>query len=338
MAEKTYLYAGTMAEIPGSKGFWRKEASDDRWEEISGNGLPPDPQVPAIAIHPQNPDIVIIGTQRGVYKSLDRGDHWKRADFPEGRTAWCLTFRPDDPRIMYLGTNGDEVYRSDDTGDSWKYMSTVEIPDPIQMPFASRILGIAMEPKQPDVMYAVMEASGTARTLDAGKTWEAVNSVFGGNYDTMDQHGVVVGSPELDTVFIANRVGVWQSRDRGEHWENLNLDKFSHLYYSRGVYLAPNDPNTLYACVGLWGKEAPGDEGGVMRSTNGGATWERFDHDVTLGGSTMWVAINQRHPEQVYFAGRNGNVLGTDDGGATWKEHRLPESAQSVMSLACVSR
>ena len=337
MAENTYLYAGTMAERPDSRGLWRKKASDDRWEEVAGNGLPPDAQTPAIAIHPQNPDIVIVGTQQGVYKSQDGGDHWTRADLPKGTTAWCLEFRPDDPNIMYLGTNGDQVYRSDDCGDSWRYMSTVEVPDPIQMSFASRILGIAMEPKQPDVMYAVMEASGTALSLDAGKTWEPKNSVFG-DYDTMDQHGVVVGAPELDTTFIANRIGVYRSRDRGSHWENLHLEKFSHLYYSRGVQLAPNDPNTLYACVSLYGQNAPGAEGGLMRSTDGGDTWERFDHDVTLGGSTMWVAINQRHPEQVYFAGRNGNVLGTDDGGATWKEHRLPESAQSVMSLACVSR
>jgi photosystem II stability/assembly factor-like uncharacterized protein len=337
MAENTYLYAGTMAERPDSRGLWRKKASDDRWEEVAGNGLPPDAQTPAIAIHPQNPDIVIVGTQQGVYKSQDGGDHWTRADLPKGTTAWCLEFRPDDPNIMYLGTNGDQVFRSDDGGDSWRYMSTVEVPDPIQMSFASRILGIAMEPKQPDVMYAVMEASGTALSLDAGKTWEPKNSVFG-DYDTMDQHGVVVGGPELETVFIANRIGVWRSRDRGGHWENLHLEKFSQLHYSRGVQLAPNDPNTLYACVAIYGPNAPGKEGGVMRSTDGGDTWERFDHGVTLGGATMWVALNQRHPEQVYFTSMDGNVLGTDDGGATWKEHRLPESAQRVMSLACVSR
>jgi hypothetical protein len=49
------------------------------------------------------------------------------------------------------------------------------------------------------------------------------------------------------------------------------------------------------------------------------------------------VAVNARHPEQVYFCTRRGQVFGTRDAGATWTEHRLPESVLNVISVACTS-
>ena len=60
MAGKTYVYAGTEAGI-----FYRKESGEDHWHELDGNGLPPEPEVRAIVVHPQEPAKVYIGTQRG---------------------------------------------------------------------------------------------------------------------------------------------------------------------------------------------------------------------------------------------------------------------------------
>ena len=49
--------------------------------------------------------------------------------------------------------------------------------------------------------------------------------------------------------------------------------------------------------------------------------------------TTFGVAVNARHPEQVYFCTRRGQVFGTHDGGTTWSEHRLPESAMNVIAV-----
>jgi hypothetical protein len=57
-----------------------------------------------------------------------------------------------------------------------------------------------------------------------------------------------------------------------------------------------------------------------------------------VGSTTFGVTINAHHPEQVYFCTRRGQVFGTHDGGASWHEHRLPESAANVISVACASR
>ena len=328
MASGTYIYAGAEGGA-----LYRKDAGDQGWEELR-NGLPPSPQTRAIAIHPREPDVVFAGTQRGVYRSNDRGDHWQRMDMPEGRIVWSMEFHPQDPRIMYLGTEGSEVYRSDDGGESWRYWSTISNPDSVQMAFATRILALAIETSHPDHMYATLEVGGAARSMDGGRSWELRNGQFAGDVDLMDLHGVAIGSPQSDAVFISNRVGVWRSRDRGGRWENLSLERYTPIMYSRGVQVAPDDPNTLYACVG---GDFGSEEGGVMRTTDLGDTWHRFDHGVAPKSTTFGVAINAQNPEQVCFCTRRGQVFGTQDGGASWTEHPLPDSATNVISVACSS-
>ena len=69
MANNTLIYVGAEAS-----GLYRKEAADSSWEQLS-DGMPPSPQARAIAIHPENPDLVFVGTQRGVYRSQDRGGY-----------------------------------------------------------------------------------------------------------------------------------------------------------------------------------------------------------------------------------------------------------------------
>jgi photosystem II stability/assembly factor-like uncharacterized protein len=329
MAEKTYIYVGAEAS-----GLYRQEAGHNQWQTLT-DGMPPSPQARVIAIHPQHPEVVFVGTQRGVYRSQDGGDRWQRMHLAEGRIVWSLAFHPQNPQIMFLGTEGSDVYRSDDGGERWQYLSTIVNPDAVQMAFATRILGLAIAPADPNRIYAALEVGGAARSADGGKSWQLVNRQFVGNVDLMDLHGIALGSPQAEALFIANRVGVWRSQDRGERWENLHLEKFSPICYSRGVQVAPNDPDTLYACVG---RNFGSEEGGVLRSTDLGESWERFDRGVTVGSTTFGVAINARRPEQVYFCTRRGQVFGTHDGGASWHEDRLPETAGNVISVACASR
>ena len=196
------------------------------------------------------------------------------------------------------------------------------------------ILGIGIEPGNPDQMYAALEVAGAARSSDGGKTWTIATEEFTGDVDLLDLHGVAVGAADSKTAFISNRVGVWRSSDRGSSWQNLNFSNFSNIQYSRGVEVAPDNPNTLYACVGMnFGSE----EGGVMRTTDGGDTWHRFDKGVNPASTTFGIAVNEGQTDQVYFCTRKGQVFGTHDGGNSWKEHVLPEMAVNIKSIACTS-
>ena len=328
MADKTLIYVGAEAS-----GLYRKEAGESRWEPLT-RGMAPSAQARTIAIHPQNPKIVFAGTQRGVYRSKDQGDNWERMNLTEGRVVWSIKFHPNDPNVMFLGTEGSEVFKSEDAGENWTYQSTISNPDSVQMAFATRILGLAIESSNPNHMFAALEVGGAARSSDAGKSWQLTNNNFAGDVDLMDLHGVAVGSADSSSVFISNRVGVWRTRDRGDNWENLQFERFSGIKYSRGIQASPNDPNTLYACVGM---DFGSAEGGVLRTTDQGDTWERFDKGVSAQSTTFGVAINNQNPEQVYFCTRRGGVFGTHDAGASWSEDALPEGVTNVISVACAS-
>ena len=328
MADKTLIYVGAEAS-----GLYRKEAGESRWENLT-RGMAPSAQARTIAIHPQNPKIVFAGTQRGVYRSKDQGDNWERMNLTEGRVVWSIKFHPNDPNVMFLGTEGSEVFKSEDAGENWTYQSTISNPDSVQMAFATRILGLAIESSNPNHMFAALEVGGAARSSDAGKSWQLTNNNFAGDVDLMDLPGVAVGSADSSSVFISNRVGVWRTRDRGDNWENLQFERFSGIKYSRGIQASPNDPNTLYACVGM---DFGSAEGGVLRTTDQGDTWERFDKGVSAQSTTFGVAINNQNPEQVYFCTRRGGVFGTHDAGASWSEDALPEGVTNVISVACAS-
>ena len=156
MAGNTIVYVGAEAS-----GLYRKQAGDAHWDMLT-DGLAPATQARAIAIHPNDPRTVFCGTQRGVYRSTDGGDHWQRMNMTEGRVVWSIRFHPNDPNIMFLGTEGAEVFKSEDGGENWNHIATVSNPNQVQMAFAMRILGIDIEANNPDNMYAALEVGGAA--------------------------------------------------------------------------------------------------------------------------------------------------------------------------------
>ena len=119
MPGKTMIYVGAEAD-----GLYRKEESDGKWEKLA-KGMPPSPQVRAIAIHPNDSKTSFVGTQRGVYRSQNGGDSFERMNMDEGRHVWAIKFHPNNPTTMFLGTEGSEVFKSTDAGENWEHLATI---------------------------------------------------------------------------------------------------------------------------------------------------------------------------------------------------------------------
>ena len=87
--QQTFVYAGLAGEgeYIGAGGLYRYAAHKGEWQSLT-NGLPENPQVRALLMHPQNPAIVYAGTHRGPYRSDDRGEHWTALEAPHrGQTS-----------------------------------------------------------------------------------------------------------------------------------------------------------------------------------------------------------------------------------------------------------
>ena len=322
----TYVYVG--AE---SSGLYRLSPGSESWEELT-NGLPENPIVPGVAVHPSNPSIIYAGTQDGPYRSTDRGDHWERLDYPAlAPPVWTFLFRPRDPQVIYAGTAPGELYRSVNGGDSWTKLNLPMGSNEISMAFPTRVIGLTADPSFPDEMYAALEVAGVMRSIDGGDTWDEITGSLAPGEDTLDLHGVQCTSASPRTVFITTRVGPFIGPDRGSEWIPIDFGKFSEITYTRDLYAAPHEPNMLYVSIGA---AARSRQGAIYRSRDLFKTFEPVGAGVAANSTMMAVRVNAREPSHVFCAARDGQVFGSYDDGATWANYDLPEKAKEVRGLA----
>ncbi|HUN52134.1 MAG TPA: hypothetical protein VMU42_13505 [Candidatus Sulfotelmatobacter sp.] len=345
----SFVYAGAAAWQAGkpAHGAYRLEVANGRWARLEA-GLPDGVEVRSIAVQRGTPGTVYIGTQEGPYRSTDGGDSWHHLPLPgKERIVWSILIHPRDSRTLYVGTLGTTIYRSRDGGESWRELKVPVPQGLVRMSFPTRVVRLAIDPNNVDEIYAGLEVGGVVRSLDGGETWEGCNegllrftedprfkSRIVSDTDTegmMDSHALAISPARAGTVFLANRMGLFRSRDRGTTWEEMGIGRFSPLTYARDVKVSAHDPRTLYAALSV---AAVSDAGSLYRSTDLGESWQRFDHDVSIESTLMIVAASEADPKQVYCASRRGQVFGTEDGGATWRQYRLPDDAEGIYALA----
>ncbi len=350
MATRLFVGAGqrrTSPNEPSTAGaLYRSTVGNGGWERVPG--LPPVP-ARAIAIHPKDPRTIYAGSAAGAFRSRDGGDTWQPLALPEaGLEVWSFLFHPGDPRTMYLGTAPAGVFRSGDGGDTWTKCSAFRSPGRVSMNFPCRVLRLAADPSAPRELYAGIEVDGVVRSLDAGEHWDDVShelvklaerphlkSRIASDTEIegmMDSHALCVSPARPGTVFLAVRMGLFRSADRGKTWEDMEIGRFSPLTYARDVKLSPHDPRTLFTCLS---PAARSEAGSLYRSDDLGTSWRRIDHGVTAHSTMMAVALHGQDPDQVYCVARGGQVFGTQDGGRSWKESHLPEGTEDCFTVAC---
>ena len=330
---QTYIYVGLAGEGDniGEGGLMRLADGDDQWQSIT-NGLPERPQVRALAVHPNDPAVIYAGTQLGPYRSDDRGGHWEALESPRpGMDVWSLAFHPKQSNVLFAGYEPCAIYRSDDGGVSWKQMDTsrVKFPDvtTYMPPLAKRVIGIAVDPSEPENVYASIEVGGLLASRDGGETWDSVTDGLYRDNHTVDLHGVQVSPAAPGHVFIITQVAMFRSPDRGDHWEHVRFgEMFPGGSYCRGLTVAPDDPKTLYLAAGAGGGGAPPgteEKGMLFRSRDLADTWERVDIGEEPPSRMFQIAIDPRATENVYCCTSLGHVYSSNDSGVSWKGGKM---------------
>jgi photosystem II stability/assembly factor-like uncharacterized protein len=327
-------------------GLFRQRRGDDRWESVT-KGLPEPASIQAITVHPSNRDVIFAGTQDGVHRSLDGGTTWARPDFPGGLHVWSITVHPRNPRIVYAGTSPVGVVRSEDGGETWKRLPNAVQPERIKMSFACRVMRIAVVPGSPDEIYAALEVAGAMRSLDGGEHWndcsadlvtlaERPNLKSKIQSDSeaegmLDAHALAVSDAAPGSVFLAVRMGIFQSDDKATHWRDVEVGRFSPLTYARDIRVSPHDARTLYACLSPASRS---QDGSLYRSADLGKTWSRMDRGVKARATMMALAMDPGDPSQLHCVSRCGQVFSTADGGTSWRESLLPNGVEDVYAIA----
>jgi photosystem II stability/assembly factor-like uncharacterized protein len=350
-----YVYAGVSARTGGTiSGLFRRAVDRDNWEHAT-NGMPDDNHVHAIVVHPDDPATILAATSTGLYRSRDRGARWTRLVEPApAEQMWSVLVHPSDHRTILTGTAPLGLYRSDDDGETWRRMPKPAIAERMVGAFPSRVMRMAIAPARPDTIWAGMEVNGAMRSDDGGESWTDLSDELvrlshqphlasailtkDPAEGMLDVHAICVSPAAPDEAFLALRMGLFRyenggGENDGAAWRDLEIGRHAaHLRYGRDIVVAPWDPMTLFACVA---DAARGQAGRLYRSEDLGQNWRQFDHGIEVRGTMMAVAVPRHDRDQAHCVTRRGQTFSTLDGGASWREHDLPEGAGSAVAVAC---
>ena len=323
--------------VSSGYGTWKTTDAGKTWEKA---GLPLSRHISKLRIHPTNPDIVyaaVLGDiykptqERGVYKTTDGGKSWERILFSnEDSGAIDLSFDPGNPRILYASTwhsrrtpydftsggEGSALWKSTDSGTSWKEISKNEgFPKD-----TLGIIGVAVSPVNSERVFAMVEhkeKGGLYRSEDGGENWTMINDDRNLRQRAWYYTKVYTDTEDADVVYVLN-VSYHKSTDGGKSFESSNAPHGDH----HDLWIAPEDPSRMIM----------GDDGGAQVTYDGGETWSTYHNQPTA--QFYRVTTDNQFPYHIYAAQQDnstiriphridGYTIGEDD----WDETAGGESA-----------
>lgn len=275
------VYAAALGHTYGpqkDRGVYRTKDGGKSWQQVlfvdEGTGAAD------ITIDPSNPNILYAamwsvhintwglnsgGPGGGIYKSTDGGDSWQPLTKnglpggdkrPVGKTAVALCHSQ--PNVVYalFEINSPELWRSDDSGKTWKLMSQDHTMNE-RAPYYTRI---AVAPDNPEEIYFL--SVRFSKSEDGGKTLMK-NPPRGGG----DNHDMWIDPQNPDRLLVAHDGCASMSLNRGKSFSRVVLpiaqmyhvsvdDQVPyHVYGNRQdgwSYRGPSNSLQGYIPVGLW--------------------------------------------------------------------------------------
>ncbi|WP_293294790.1 hypothetical protein [Allomuricauda sp.] len=242
---------------------------------------------------------------------------------------------PTNSRIVYAGTAGGGVWKSNDAGTTF---------NPIFDDYCQSIGAVALDPNDPDkTIYvgtgetwtrnSVSVGDGLYKTTDGGANWnkigfeksERIANIIVNPNNSQEIYVGVLGALWGDS----EERGVFKSSDGGATWEKL-------LYVDpktgcADLAMDPTDPNVLYASMWEfrrtgWSFESGGDKSALYKSTDGGKTWNKIHNGFPKGKlGRLAIAVAPSNPKVLYTVieaekDERKGLYRSNDAGASWEQ------------------
>jgi photosystem II stability/assembly factor-like uncharacterized protein len=299
-------------------GIYRSLDAGKTWSHLGSQtgGLRDGEQIPALVVDPRDKNklfAAVLGhpygpnDERGIYRSLDGGETWKRVLFKDQNTGGSeVVLDPKNPDVVYAsmwesrlgpwedgnqydGSKGG-LFKSTDGGETWKQL-TEGLPQDLEQ------IQVAIAPSDSNRLYATVAtgrqsgyASGTGlgfyRSDDGGGSWRKITDdprpalKIGGG----DLAIPAVDPKDPDLVYVASIVTM-RSSDGGKTWMGLRGAPGGDDY--QNLWINPEDGNIILLV----------SDQGALVSVNRGESWSSWLNQPTA--QLYHVAVTSDFPYKI---------------------------------------
>jgi photosystem II stability/assembly factor-like uncharacterized protein len=358
-------------------GIYKSIDGGKSWRHM---GLEKTRHIHRVIAHPKNPDVAYAGAlgsmwgpnkQRGVYRTTDGGETWKKilyvdegtgiADMvmdpsnPNKLIAATWTFDRD-PDFFNSGGAGSGIWVTHNGGDGWERRTA---KNGLPKGDLGRI-GVTISHNKPNIVYALVEAkkNGLYKSTDGGLNWRLVTDK--GIGDRPFYYGEIHIDPQNENRIFDIATYISRSEDGGKTFRNIaNYGNAVHPDH-HAFWIDPDNPKYII----------DGNDGGLNISRDGGDTWRfaanlplaqlyHINYDMSfpylVGGGMQdngsWVGpsqglksggITESDWQEVYFGdgfdlifkpGDSNTVYAASQGGALGRVNRRTGKTKSLKPL-----
>lgn len=327
------MYAITHNVGTGGGFFFYSNDSGQNWTQARNLEINRDKPF-VVRQDPQSPEVMYLGTNTGIFRSMDRGASWTKLSPPKpvkppvrkgAKKRVVATPKPPpvDPAVPQLipaitdqvtvlqflpkggllAASGKGIYRSSDPLKGWEQISLGNGLD-------DRIMAVYINPDRPETIWAGTAKSGLVVSRDGGTTWVKA----GGAVDGVPVSSIASDPKRPDYIYVGTIQTFYLSRDNGQTWTrrggNLPLGNYT------SILINPHNTDEILISSAL------DTDGGIFISSDAGNKWKRLDtKDMKLASRRFWtMTYDPRDPNRIF--------AGTHSGGVYRIERRTDVSAQ----------
>lgn len=268
----------------------------------------------------ENPNILYLGTNLGIFKSVDRGNVWTRvvgtkpSVAPRRTTNRRTPTRPAtasvtpalvttltdkvkvfaytaDGKNGFLAGTDNGLYRSYDISKGWERLN-------FGKDISANVLAIHTSPLKPETIWVGTDKSGVIVSRDSGKTWEVAPTIPQG----IPVSSITSDPKRGDYVYVGTTQTFYVTRDHGKNWTrrggNLPLGNYT------SILINPENPDEVFISSALE------TDGGIFYSNDAGWTWKRVDSkDMKLPSRRIWSMIfDPNNPNRIFATTHSAGI------------------------------
>jgi len=249
-------------------------------------------------------------------------DAWSSVG-PFGASIGAIAVDPTNPAIVYAGTDGDfglypphrsGLFKSVDGGNRWTFVGS-------DLTGEGSIQSVAVDPSDPQTIYAGSQYQGVLKSSDGGTSWHATNTNLpgpppgcaGGQSDC--DVNVVVVDPSTRDVYAGTASGLFKSADGANTWSLVEPDGYPSDFVSAIVF-DPSHTSTIYVGTSL----------GLYKTQDAGATWNPANGGL-VEPDIAGLVIDPSDPSILFATASDRGTFRITEGGETWHPLDAPAGA-----------